>query len=276
MRVLFVAPHPDDVCFSVGALAAETSVSKHLVSVFSESAWSEPSWTGGRDSDSVTAAKRSEDCEFATACGLEPHFIGLPDPSVRRPPSPKGPVHHCRMKSKDDPALIAAAEEGLGRLLDQRPFDLVVGPLGVGRHRDHVLCNRAVRAAAHKRRIPVAYYEDLPYSQKLPLWRITLRARRVGFGLRPLVYVSEVPVSLKQEMAAIYRSQYSPVIIRALGEHSDRISEWAGRRGVAVGDGSRVSERLWVGSRTKVPDEFFRSAPAIGHVAGIAADGRVE
>ena len=172
--------------------------------------------------------------------------------------SRKGPVHHCRMRSKEDPALLAASEDALLRLLDEHEFDLVVGPLGVGRHRDHVLCNRAVRNVARKRRVPVVYYEDLPYSQKLPLWRISLRARRVGLGLRPLVYSSAIPVPLKKQLATIYRSQYSPVIIQALGEHSLRVSEWAARRGAAGSDGGCVAERLWADARTAFPDEMSR------------------
>jgi LmbE family N-acetylglucosaminyl deacetylase len=263
-KVLFVAPHQDDVCFSLGALVSSTGVEKQLVTMFTQSQWSEPGWTGGRDRESVTAAKRAEDLAFCSEVGLAYHDVGLPDPTVRRGPSGKGAVYDCRKKARDDGPLRDSAANALRELIDDEGFDVVVGPLGVGAHRDHVLANQALRRAARALRVPLVFYEDLPYSQKVPLWRIALRAQRVSPGAVPLVFRSRVPAARKLEMASLYRSQFSPVILRAIEEHSRRLAEWAGGPPDENADGEAfIVERLWTSDDPEAAEELFDSAERV-------------
>lgn len=270
VKTLFVAPHPDDICFSLGALASKVTCPKHLLSVFTVSAWSEPSWTGGRDQESVTEAKRSEDMQFASATGFEYHAAGLPDPSVRRVPTGRGAVYDTRYKSGDEGVFQARVERAILRLMDRHEFDVLVGPMGLGAHIDHLIVNAAVRSVLRKRPVFGVYYEDLPYANKLPLWRISLRAFGIDPALKPLIQRTDVPVGRKLRLAETYQSQRADAILAALAAHSARLEESAG--GAAAGSEATIVERLWTRGGVSLPRSMFEG-PASASFAQAEPEG---
>jgi LmbE family N-acetylglucosaminyl deacetylase len=121
--------------------------------------------------------------------------------------------------------------------------DLVLSPLGVGRHVDHIVTSNALRRVAMGRAMNVALYEDLPYATGLfPVaapdsveaalgrtsWRVT----------SPLV----VSVDLPGKLAAIgaYASQIADIFPNGLAFGSV-LDKYMRRDGA---DGA-FGERIW-------------------------------
>ncbi|MET3900498.1 LmbE family N-acetylglucosaminyl deacetylase [Devosia sp. UYZn731] len=89
--------------------------------------------------------------------------------------------------------------EALSHLLDQwiaevSP-DLVLTPLGVGRHADHIQTTNALRRLAKVRTMTVALYEDMPYAT----------------GVFPVAAPDTVDAALKRTLWQVAGSQIVPV-----------------------------------------------------------------
>lgn len=234
MRVLLVSPHADDICLSVGALVSEMTACKSLVTVFSTSAWVEPTWDGPNDPEAVTAVRGREDRTYCSARGLDYRALGLEDSAVRH--SLGG---NLRRRSGHEEGLVRTTSQAIRRLVDEGEYDVVFAPLGLGAHTDHEVCRRAV-GALRDSGVGLVYYEDLPYATEMSARRIERRARRADRAARPLLCATAVSVAAKLADATLYESQRKEAIFDAVKAHSERLAGLAGR-----GEGSGVVERVW-------------------------------
>lgn len=237
---LFVSPHPDDVCFSLGALVSRLAVEKHLLTVFSRSAWAAPSWRGPRTVDEVSAARTSEDARFCAALGLTYHAFALPDASVRSPGKP-------RAASGDEGELRLRAEGHLRELARANAFHLLFVPLGLGAHPDHLVSRLAAERVAAETGSGLVFYEDLPYASKQSFLGIERHVKSAIGCPRSTVYGGQVLLAEKLRLAALYESQIDDSLLGAIRSHSERLSRTSagqarsGTRGAAP----HVAERVW-------------------------------
>lgn len=114
---------------------------------------------------------------------------------------------------------MARAESDLRDALIERyrsqPVGTIAVPLAIGLHPEHVVCTRAVLAAAAGGAIPVAsilFYTDLPYAVALPLLRGSALQLWPHMWLVPSI--RRAPVARKARALERYRSQYSPGVMR--------------------------------------------------------------
>src|SRR5581483_6631685 len=75
---VYVSPHSDDICFSLGAFARKRR-SGILVTVFPNSAYlaPRPDRLSPASCEDVTRTRMSEDLAFAAACNLVARFLAL-------------------------------------------------------------------------------------------------------------------------------------------------------------------------------------------------------
>lgn len=188
--LVVVSPHPDDAVLSCGALMSHAVGRTHVtvVTLFTEAG--PPPYTlsarrylhqvGARDAETLYRQRRAEDRAVLEPMGIENVHTGLTDAQFRRRPHPGQPSGCARLLPEVThiypvyrlhvvSGRIAAADAGTlrqARESIQRAARagqaLVVAPLGVGRHVDHVLA----RTAAERSGVPVAYYSDFPYNQR--------------------------------------------------------------------------------------------------------------
>jgi LmbE family N-acetylglucosaminyl deacetylase len=192
--LIVLSPHLDDAVLSCGALLTHASrrVPVTVMTFFTEARPPPHSrstrrylrLTGAADAQDLYAARRAEDKEALEHMGVACRHIGLPDGQFRRKPGhlltgkPRWPERRLaelshiyptyrfhlaagRISRYDDVTLrcvvnaieAAAAAEGSA---------LVLAPLGVGGHADHLL----VRTAAERVPSRVIYYSDFPYNQR--------------------------------------------------------------------------------------------------------------
>lgn len=240
MKALFVSPHSDDVCLSMAGFASRVAAPKHLLTVFSASAWTEHTWQGSRAEEDVSARRTAEDLAFCSMFHFDYHCLGLPDSSIRH--EGRGNLRH---PSGDETDLQLEVQQAILALADRHEYDALVAPLGIGGHADHVVCHRAVRHVAKKVGVPTVFYEDLPYANELPLWRISVAARMVNPRLTPVPCRTSMRPARKLKTCHLYETQRNEIIFAALVEHSARL---CARFGHALGIDDpfdEVVERLW-------------------------------
>lgn len=184
--VLVLSPHLDDAVLSCGALLA------HLVphcpvtvaTVFTEAApppWSLPARRQlravGMDAGTLFERRRAEDRAVLGDLGVAAVHLGLRDalfrrvgvdaagPAApgRRPTYPTWRFDAARGRvARTDAGLAAEVAGRAGALTGSGPGAVVLAPLGVGRHVDHLI----TRGAAERIAARTVFYSDFPYSER--------------------------------------------------------------------------------------------------------------
>jgi hypothetical protein len=223
---LYLSPHLDDVCFSLGSYVASRGKGT-LLNIFTHSNCIRHHDTigdqrldelsPGARSMLVTTIRRDEDERFAVEVGLCTSYCNLDEAPVRgREPFDPACVH------EDTNQFSAAIMDFIRTLrLDGGERNTVLYcPLGIGGHVDHlvvrntVLKNLVELQALYK----VCFYEDLPYAahpadrqtglrdfferiSPVKPWRHALRVRNLSY---------------KRELLEIYKSQFRwlPAVIQ--------------------------------------------------------------
>ncbi|HEX2745454.1 MAG TPA: PIG-L family deacetylase [Streptosporangiaceae bacterium] len=219
--VTVLAPHLDDAVLSCGALithaASRTAVT--VTTFFTEggqgpytmSARRYLRQVGERHAGALYRQRQAEDRAALEPLGITCVHAGLTEALFRRRPVSRSRSTLARLlpelahaypsfRAHVTSGRIAAADAGTlreARAVIQCAAEsgpqLVLAPLGVGGHVDHVL----VRTAAESSGIPVVYYSDFPYNQHDP-------ARGAPAGL----VETRWPVTeAKAELIRAYRSQ---------------------------------------------------------------------
>lgn len=212
---IYLSPHRDDVCFSLGHLAGRTG--GELVNAFTVSGYVAvpmdlPKNPAARVA-MITELRRQEDVLFAAAAGLRRHDLRLSEPPVLG----LGPFDLTGLDVEVEDLSARLIPYLLNLLPDEDGPEgaALYCPMGVGGHRNHVSMLLAVRGAieALSRRCNVFLYEDLHYASDAGARQrgLALAARAfAGAELSPLVVPLDAPaVELKMRLIGLYASQHA-------------------------------------------------------------------
>jgi LmbE family N-acetylglucosaminyl deacetylase len=224
--LIVLSPHLDDAVLSCGELiihaAEHTKVT--VATLFTDagpppytlSARSYLSQVGAPDAETLYAQRRSEDGAALESAGVASVvYAGLIEALYRRRAvggvrqrwarllpelDHVYPVYRLHVESghlaPSDSGTLQAARRFLQGLPDHRSA-LVLAPLGVGGHVDHVLA----RAAAERSGAPTLYYSDFPYN-------LRRQADRSFVARNALVEAGAVqPTEAKAALVRAYRTQ---------------------------------------------------------------------
>lgn len=188
--LLVLSPHLDDAALSCGAMLihASSRTQVTVATLFTEAP--PPPYTlsarrylrqvGAPDAQTLYSQRRAEDRAALEPLGITCTHAGLTEAQFRRRPHLGTPSVWARLLPElahlypvyrlhvisghltpDDAGTLRLALELVIRLAGR---GLVLAPLGVGGHVDHVL----VRTAAAYSGAPVVYYSDFPYNLRHP------------------------------------------------------------------------------------------------------------
>ena len=171
MRWIYLSPHFDDAVLSCGGLIFEQARQGLQVEIWtilagdpppgplSEFARQNHALWGLTGAEETVAMRKAEDVEAAGLVGADLVHFDIPDCIYRR--SPEGEylytetvITSLHPADRRLPRRIAAALRS-----ELRQDDLLVCPLALGGHVDHIL----VRQAAESLHRPLFYYADVPY-----------------------------------------------------------------------------------------------------------------
>ncbi|WP_181170176.1 MULTISPECIES: PIG-L family deacetylase [unclassified Mesorhizobium] len=210
---LYLAPHCDDICFSLGAFVLQRRKGA-LLTLFSKSGYVAQPRTvaalGDERIAAISSLRQREDLAFATQVGLRLCFGGLDEASLR------GHDPFDTAKADDDArqldgavvaAIFAAATE---QPKDRRPW--LFCPMAIGGHVDHMVVLKIVlrHYNALRARWRIAFYEDLHYASAWQARTAGLaRFEQLAARLKPRrsLWPIGAPAD-KLALAALYRSQF--------------------------------------------------------------------
>lgn len=156
-RLLVVSPHPDDAALSVGGLLqAAAGWERHVGTLVGASDYRRPDAADSAGLAAISELRRREDERFAALAGVTLHSGDAPDAPLRDPL--RGPFHVPSAAHVEE--LARAIDDWVRRL---RPA-LLLAPLGIGGHADHLAARRASVGVALDRSIELLFYQDLPYA----------------------------------------------------------------------------------------------------------------
>jgi LmbE family N-acetylglucosaminyl deacetylase len=174
---LVVSPHLDDGVISTGLTILalrQAGWTVIVATVFSTAVRNDATRVAihfnGRDGDVLAGLehRRKEDNEAVSALGAVPVHLGFLDASFRRSDSGEWLLPDLRSAVAPPAAredeLVQAIASRLRQITKGSDVALVIGPLGIGSHVDHLVVKRAIHLLAKDQRTQYVFYEDLPYA----------------------------------------------------------------------------------------------------------------
>jgi LmbE family N-acetylglucosaminyl deacetylase len=211
MRWIYISPHFDDAVLSCGGLIWEQTQKGIPVEIWTVCAGDaspgplstlaevcHQQW-GIESAKDLIAARRIENQEASALVGAETVNFSIPDCIYRRSPTSEllyptdvfVPIH-VKEKNLDAEVAVALTSE-------LQPDDVIVSPMAIGSHIDHVL----TRLAAEHLNCPIRYYADIPYLINNPEMLVP-----AANGLMGTLYpISENGLAVWQDSIAAYATQ---------------------------------------------------------------------
>ena len=231
-KITILSPHRDDAGFSLGltlSLWGAASVKLQVLNFFTQSAYAPLS--SAKTVKEISAIREEED-QRALSLVHNGIFIA----SLRLLDAPLRLNIPLSQITQEGSAAKVTQEElwQLSRSIQQHCADgLVVAPLGLGNHVDHIAVHRA--AVDCLPAFKLAFYEDLPYAAWTPVADLQARIesveRATDTQLEPFISRMQDAVRRKRQIASFYQSQIT-------AEEADTIARYA----ESYGSG----ERLWM------------------------------
>lgn len=235
MRWIYISPHLDDAILSCGGLIWEQIRSGLPVEIWTITSGCPPpgplsilahechaEW-GTQTAEQTVSIRRSEDGASAKVLGAIAFHFDILDCIYRRSsegdwlyPDVFVPPHASGAALPDEIASMLRPKLKLN--------DIIVSPLAIGRHVDHVLVREAVIRLGR----PLLYYADIPYTLNHP--EILEQATD---GLSATLYsISNEGLRGWQEGIAAYASQISMLFITKARMQTAIRSYWQKNNGI--------------------------------------------
>lgn len=233
-RLLALAPHADDVALSIGGLLRllEPGPRLTLATVFTRSIAAPGLPRDTRTAGHVSAVRAAEDAEYCRTIRAQRVTLDLDECGLRGYPRDAWIGHVDRTDSAVD-----EVRSRLGRVVEDANPSVILAPLGVGDHVDHILVREALSSLSLTSLILL--YEDLPYAGELQLSRVKLPLPHAD-GLVPATIDISSVLALKLADLALYPSQLTARDFHAVETHAQHVAYRGGR-----------AERLWMSSHDK-------------------------
>ena len=213
---IYLSPHSDDVCFSLGCLAKQRRAGS-LITVFSISHYraDQPS-LHAEQTLATTRQRLIEDATFARACGLSASVLEHPDAMARGQQSFDSARYVDAEQLIRNSLMVALMGPTIGRRPASRPW--LFCPAGIGGHLDHLAVLATVvrglqRLKEHYR---IAFYEDLHYASRRVAREHGLRVLRQfvhGHELKRVSFALDArQQAFKLQLGGLYASQLTPAL----------------------------------------------------------------
>lgn len=176
-RWIFISPHLDDAVLSCGGIIPliAKQVRVEVWTIFCGAPWFGPytslaNWfhsvSGGQKGKKLFKIRKAEDVEALNQLSLSDYRHFQWKDAIYRRTLPGTPLYtDCRQSiwHRNDELLISAIRRRL--LTSTNSNDLLICPLGIGSHVDHLIVNKACQQLMPRRRL---WYAEIPYSQRYP------------------------------------------------------------------------------------------------------------
>jgi LmbE family N-acetylglucosaminyl deacetylase len=220
LQVLVLSPHFDDAVYSCGAALRQMVRSGGAVTVATlmggDAGGTAPDtplvrdlWRRWGAGDDPIAARRAEDAAAIGALGARAAWLPIPDCPLRGVAGRALYPDEASLwgaLAPDDPAPAALRALAWPDLYGQpNPPDLLLAPLGAGRHVDHRV-TRDYALWLAEGGVALRFYADFPYARDAQAVALALQENPLRLVARPVV-ASTADLADKLHAMALYRSQ---------------------------------------------------------------------
>lgn len=241
-----ISPHLDDAALSCAALMADARqrrIDVLVITLFNgrpDTPLSSPAARfharcGLADGDAM-AKRECEDDLALGSLGARTVRLDLPEALYRKnrrlEPVYASDASIFREKMTRRCAFLGTVQRGMRNAVEAIGPDLVLAPLGIGGHIDHLLAREAARALQY----PTMHYEDVPYLlyDRCRSWRETLPLRDARVH-----HATKAGWSAKLDAIGCYASQRE-VLWHSPSTWREDLTDYAAK----IGTG-RAAERYW-------------------------------
>ncbi len=219
IRTILVSPHSDDIAFSLGGTLLQDFFHGPflMVTIFTKSNFSP--CIKILDSEMISKVRHLEDVEFADKLEIKFQSFSFSE-------SPLRGYSRRDIFANNNPASDPIYTEvycALSKLIKSYRCELIVSPMGLGNHIDHIIvCNICCRIAKENN-IRIVFYEDLCYASQLTLKQIKVRAKSISPDLQPW-NINITPIfNNKIENIKLYKTQASRIFQTMIKSHALRL-----------------------------------------------------
>jgi LmbE family N-acetylglucosaminyl deacetylase len=224
---VYLSPHHDDVCFSLGGLVARRR-GGWLINLFTRSGYSVvPSGRSRPDVETVTRIRTDEDNAFVQACGMTKLDLGLTDAALEV--RDVFDLSTARLMGAAFKGPLLARIRAIASGISPNKRLTLFCPAGIGGHVNHVATMQVIVEALPtlQDRYRVLFYEDLHYAssaekRQAGLLRLfaAMQGRRGG-----RISISFADASAeKLALVRLYRSQFAD-LPRSCAEYSPAVPD---------------------------------------------------
>lgn len=219
IKTILVSPHSDDIAYSIGGTLLQNFFNRPIlmVTIFTKSNYSPCIKISG--SEIISKLRHLEDIGFTDKLEMGYQGLNFDEPPLRG---------YSRMgiftnnNPNSDP-IYTEVHNSLLKLIKSYPCDLIVSPMGLGNHIDHImLCDICCRIAKENN-IRIVFYEDLQYASTLTLKQIKVRA----YSINPHLKYFNINVSPifndKIENMKFYKTQARRTVFTLIKSHALRL-----------------------------------------------------
>ncbi len=216
MKIYILSPHIDDAAFGLTLTISKLIANKVPVTIIN--CFTVTRWTGvfvSRDIEVVSRLRKEEDAEYNNLFNSQINIINL---DLLDAPLRNGYIFQNQPFQQNELDLI----DNLGKLLEQHIVGgILLCPLAIGKHIDHVICTEAV-IKLYKKTV-VIFFEDLPYAQRIGEDQIHRHIhdleQQLGVQLRNYTGGLENAIIDKDKAIRVYKSQLNEEICSEIIGH---------------------------------------------------------
>jgi LmbE family N-acetylglucosaminyl deacetylase len=171
-NIYIVSPHIDDAAFGLAltiSKCANNNIPVTIINCFTVTKWTAIS-VQTKEVNAVSRLRKDEDEVFYKAINGNINIINL---DLLDAPLRNGYIFQEQPFQQNELTLIDELEQ----LLLTHVNGLLLCPLAIGSHIDHAICRAAVAKLYLK--LPVLFYEDLPYAQRISHQQIELHIKQL-------------------------------------------------------------------------------------------------
>ncbi|CAG0964081.1 2'-N-acetylparomamine deacetylase [Methanosarcinales archaeon] len=219
IKTILVSPHSDDIAYSIGGTLLQNFFNRPIlmVTIFTKSNYSPSIKISG--SKIISKVRRLEDIGFADKLEMEYQSLNFNEPPLRG----YSRVDIFANNNPTSDPIYTEVHNNLLKLIKSYRCNLIVSPMGLGNHIDHImLCDICYRIAKENN-IKIVFYEDLQYASMLTLKQIKDRANSINPNLK----YSNINISSifhdKIENMKFYKTQARRTFFTMIKSHALRL-----------------------------------------------------
>ena len=206
-KILFIEPHPDDIALSCGGffIKSREHYEIHVLTVFTRGSLSTFPWRR-----QINLAEKEYENLRILESKLAIEDFAKCNNIILRWPLALMRTHSDSYQEIDmnDLQIVEKLFNIIKKMFYENKYSIIIGPLGVGRHIDHLICSEAILKIRKELNVNIYLYEDMPYSLNKISYGSRMNELKKKYSLESFGDNISGLINKKAAFLSIYKSQF--------------------------------------------------------------------